>query len=63
MLFNGWLSLLRSMVVGILAYTTLVLFLRVSGKRTLAKMNAFDLIVTVAVGPTPAAVLLSTNIS
>lgn len=37
MLFNGWYTLLRTVVVGILAYAGLVLFLRFSGKRTLAR--------------------------
>ena len=63
MLFDGWLSLLRTAVVGILAYAALVHFLRVSGKRTLSKMNAFDLIVTVALGSTLATVLLSSSVS
>jgi uncharacterized membrane protein YcaP (DUF421 family) len=63
MLFDGWLPLLRTAVVGILAYAALVFFLRVSGKRTLSKMNAFDLIVTVALGSTLATVLLSSTVS
>ncbi|HWH13540.1 MAG TPA: YetF domain-containing protein, partial [Miltoncostaeaceae bacterium] len=37
--------------------------LRLSGKRTLAKMNAFDLIVTVALGSTLATALLSPDVS
>jgi uncharacterized membrane protein YcaP (DUF421 family) len=32
----------------VLAYGALIVLLRVSGKRTLSKMNAFDLVVTVA---------------
>jgi uncharacterized membrane protein YcaP (DUF421 family) len=32
--------------------------LRVSGKRTLAKLNAFDFVVTVALGSTLATILL-----
>jgi hypothetical protein len=40
------------------AYIALVIMLRVSGKRTLSKMNAFDLVVTVALGSTLATVLL-----
>jgi uncharacterized membrane protein YcaP (DUF421 family) len=40
-----------------------VLLLRVSGKRTLAKLNAFDLIVTVALGSTLATVLLSKSVA
>tara|TARA_R110000751_G_scaffold103502_1_gene198798 strand:+ start:325 stop:846 length:522 start_codon:yes stop_codon:yes gene_type:complete len=61
--FNGWGSLLRILIVGLLAYATLVLFLRLSGNRTLSKMNAFDLIVTVALGSTLATVLLSKDVA
>lgn len=63
MLFSGWDSLLRTLVVGVLAYVTLVAFLRVSGKRTLSKMNAFDLVVTVALGSTLATVLLAKDVA
>jgi len=62
-LFDGWLTLGRTAIVGVLAYLTLVLLLRVSGKRTLSKMNAFDLVVTVALGSTLATVLLSTDVA
>lgn len=61
--FDGWGSLLRTLIVGLLAYVTLVLFLRLSGNRTLSKMNAFDLIVTVALGSTLATVLLSKDVA
>lgn len=37
-------------MVGFLAYVCLVGFLLMSGKRTLAKLTAFDLVVTVALG-------------
>ncbi|MBA2443439.1 MAG: DUF421 domain-containing protein [Rubrobacter sp.] len=57
------MSLGRTAAVGILAYLALVLLLRVSGKRTLSKMNAFDLVVTVALGSTLATVLLSTDVA
>jgi Ca2+/Na+ antiporter len=49
--------------VGSLAYAALVLILRVTGKRTLSKMNAFDLVVTVALGSTLATVLLSRDVA
>jgi uncharacterized membrane protein YcaP (DUF421 family) len=52
-------DLLRILVVGALAYAGLVALLRVTGKRTLTKLNAFDLVVTVALGSTLASVLLS----
>ena len=40
-----------------------LLLLRVSGKRTLTKMNAFDLVVTVALGSTLATVLLTKSVA
>ncbi len=63
MFFQGWAGLGRVVVVGALAYVALVLLLRVSGKRTLAKMNAFDLVVTVALGSTLATILLSRDVA
>lgn len=61
--FSGWESLLRTLVVSVLAYVTLIAFLRISGKRTLSKMNAFDLVVTVALGSTLATVLLTKDVA
>jgi len=63
MFFDGWAGLLRVLVIGTLAYAALVLLLRVTGKRTLSKMNAFDLVVTVALGSTLATVLLSKDVA
>ncbi|MBP1807641.1 DUF421 domain-containing protein [Rubellimicrobium aerolatum] len=60
-LFEGWNGVLRVLVVGTLAYAGLVLVLRVTGKRTLSKMNAFDLVVTVALGSALASTMLSTG--
>jgi uncharacterized membrane protein YcaP (DUF421 family) len=59
MLFESGRALLQTVVVGSLAYAALVLLLRTSGKRTLSKWNAFDLVVTVAFGSTLATMLLS----
>jgi uncharacterized membrane protein YcaP (DUF421 family) len=63
MFFDTWTGLLRVVVVGTLAYAALILLLRSSGKRTLAKLNAFDLIVTVALGSTLATVLLNSSVA
>lgn len=63
MFFDDWFGLLRVLIVGTSAYVVLVALLRVSGKRTLAKLNAFDLVVTVALGSTLATVLLSSDIA
>ena len=62
MFFESWDGVIRTLVVGPLAYLSLLLLLRVSGKRTLSKLNAFDLIVTVALGSTLATVLLSKDV-
>ena len=63
MVFDTWFGLLRVLVVGTAAYAALALLLRASGKRTLAKLNAFDLVVTVALGSTVATVLLSGSVA
>lgn len=63
MFFNSFYDLFRVVVVGTCAYVGLILLLRVSGKRTLAKMNAFDFVVTVALGSTLATALLSKDVA
>lgn len=60
--FDNWESLLRTFTITILAYIAMILLLRSSGKRTLSKMNAFDFIVTVALGSALAAVSLNKSI-
>jgi uncharacterized membrane protein YcaP (DUF421 family) len=59
MFFDNWMGLIRTALVGISAYVALLVLIRISGKRTLSKMNAFDLVVTVAIGSTLATILLS----
>ncbi|TYP72998.1 MULTISPECIES: DUF421 domain-containing protein [Nitrosomonas] len=61
--FDSWDSILRTLVITILAYVVLIFLLRISGKRTLSKMNAFDFIVTIALGSTLATVLLNKSVS
>lgn len=63
MWFHSWADIWRTLAVGASAYAVLVLALRVSGKRTLSQLNAFDFIVTVALGSTLATILLSTDVS
>lgn len=63
MFFDSWQGIARVGIVGTLAYVALVVLLRVSGKRTLSKLNAFDLVVTVALGSTLATVLLSRDVA
>lgn len=63
MWFDSWSDILRILFVGSAAYVTLVCVLRFTGKRTLAQLNAFDFVVTVALGSTLATILLSSDVS
>ncbi|WP_372727390.1 DUF421 domain-containing protein [Nocardioides sp.] len=63
MWFDTWSDVLRVLLVGPASYAALVLLLRLSGKRTLAKLNAFDFVITVAFGSTLATIFLSTDVS
>ena len=63
MLFDTWMAIARVLLVSVGAYAALVLVLRLAGKRSLAKLNAFDLVVTVALGSTLATVLLSKDVA
>lgn len=50
MFFAGWEPIGRIPATACAAYFGLLLILRLTGKRTLAQLNAFDLVVTVALG-------------
>lgn len=63
MWFESFSDLVRVLVVGTAAYLSLVVVLRISGKRTLSQLNAFDFVVTVSLGSTLATVLLSGDTS
>ncbi|WP_332825477.1 DUF421 domain-containing protein [Ramlibacter sp.] len=63
MWFDSWTALGRVMVVGAGSYVLLVVLLRTTGKRTLSKLNAFDLVVTVAMGSVLSSALLSPDVT
>ena len=63
MFFDDWYGLGRAAAVGAFAYAGLIVLLRATGKRTLSKLNAFDLVVTVALGSTLATVLLARDVA
>ncbi len=63
MIFESWQGILRVLILGSCAYSGLVLMLRISGKRTLSKMNSFDLVVTIALGSTLATIILSKSVA
>lgn len=62
-LWNGWEAILRILVVGTLCYVALVMTLKVSGKRTLASLTAFDFVVTVTLGAVFGRVLTAKDVS
>lgn len=63
MFFDSWHNLFRVVTVGVLAYAGLIVLLRLSGNRTLSKMNSFDLVVTVAFGSTLSTILINSNVT
>ncbi len=56
-------SLLHTLFIGSLSYVAVVAILRISGKRTLSKGNAFDFVVTIAYGTILATLVLSRDTS
>lgn len=62
-LWTDFEPLLRIIVVGTISYVGLILLLRVSGKRTLASMNAFDFIITVTIGSAFGRILTAKGVS
>jgi uncharacterized membrane protein YcaP (DUF421 family) len=57
--FQGWEGPLRILIIAPLAYVALIAMIRLTGKRTLSKLNAFDLVITVALGSVLATIILN----
>ena len=63
MWFDSWTQILRIPAVGSASYAALVLGLRISDKRILGQLNAFDFFVPVALGSTLATIVLGSDIA
>ena len=63
MFFDDWFAIVRVLTIGVVSYVTLIASLRLSGKRTLSKWNAFDFIVTIAFGSILATVVISKDVT
>lgn len=63
MFFNSWEGLGRVLILGIMGYISLILLLRISGNRALSKLNAFDFVVTVALGSTFGSLILNKSVA
>ena len=61
MWFDDWQSIGTIAVKAVIGYAALVLLLRASGKRTLAKFNAFDMVLVFTVGSILATMILTTR--
>ncbi len=56
--FDSWEGIYHVAVCAALSYVVLFIFIRISGKRSLSKLNAFDFVVTVTLGSTLSAMIL-----
>jgi len=55
-------ALLQIVIAAVVGYAALVAILRISGKRTLTDLNAFDFVVTVALGSILASTIVSPSV-
>ncbi|WP_128892402.1 DUF421 domain-containing protein [Erythrobacter sp. HKB08] len=62
MFFSNWPDTLNIFLTALTAYVAVVIVLRFAGKRSLSKMNAFDLVVTVALGSILASVIVTKSL-
>lgn len=60
--FDGWDRVLDVVLTAPLLYVCVVVFVRISGKRSTSKMNTFDWIVTVALGSMVSTGVLSESV-
>ena len=63
MFFDGWEGIARVTLMAAVGYTALLVMLRVSRKRTLAQMNAYDFLYIVIVGELMAITILDHEVS
>jgi uncharacterized membrane protein YcaP (DUF421 family) len=61
--YGGIEPLVRIVVVGTLAYFSLIILLRISGQRTLAQLNSFDFVITIAIGSTLGRLITAKGVS
>lgn len=62
-IWDGWDGIFIIGLKGIIIYVAMILLLRLSGKRTLTKMNSFDFIITIALGSTVSSIILDTRLA
>jgi uncharacterized membrane protein YcaP (DUF421 family) len=63
MVFDGWDQIERVFLSVAIAYPIVIIVLRLAGKRSLSKLNAFDFIVTIALGSVLASTVTGKSLS
>lgn len=61
--FNGWYDVRRTVTLSIVGFVALIIMLRISGKRTLSKLNVFDFVFVVACGSVFAATIIEKDVT
>jgi len=61
--FDGWYDVRRTVILSIVGFIALIIMLRVSGKRTLSKLNVFDFVFVVACGSVFAASIVEKDVT
>lgn len=63
MWFDNWQDIGTIALTTLVIYAALIAILQIAGKRSIAKLNIFDLVVTVALGSILASVMLTSSLS
>ncbi|WP_347861868.1 YetF domain-containing protein [Salimicrobium sp. PL1-032A] len=63
MFFDSWVDIWNILIKGIIIYPSVIVMLKVSGKRTPSTFNIFDWVITVAFGSLVGSFLISKSIS
>ena len=63
MWFDNWKDIGQIALTALVAYAALIAILRIAGKRSLAKLNIFDFVVTIALGSVLASIILTKDVS
>jgi uncharacterized membrane protein YcaP (DUF421 family) len=61
--FESWYNVERTVTLSVIGFLALIALLRVSGKRTLSKLNVFDFVFVVAVGSVFASTIISKDVT
>jgi len=61
--FDGWEGIIKILISAPVIYLSIILIVRVSGKRSTSQMNNFDWIVTVAIGSISASGVIFDSVS